>query len=143
MFGREKPASVEKIETVIGPTASFSGTIRSDGGIHIQGVFEGTLETTGNLIIAESAKVIADITAHNVSVSGMVRGDISANRLEVLSTGRIWGDITVNSFLLDEGGFVRGQITMQGDLEPPLIEAPKEAGESVVDAEEVEILPAE
>ena len=141
MFGRKQTqaAPSSDIETIIGPTANFRGTLQSDGGIRIDGVYEGTLESAGNLIISEGAKVVADIVAHNVSVSGMVKGDIKANRVEVLSTGRVWGDITVNSFLLDEGGFVRGQITMQGgDVEPPLIEAPKPPAEEFVDIVEGE-----
>lgn len=117
---------VEKIETIIGPTASFRGTIQADSSIRIDGVFEGDIETAGNLIIGEQAKIVADITAHNVSISGAIKGDISANRVEVLETGRIWGDLTVNSLTLDDGGFVSGQVHMHTDLTPPRLEAPKD-----------------
>jgi cytoskeletal protein CcmA (bactofilin family) len=66
--GREtsRAPSEEETETVIGPTASFQGTIRSKGNIRIEGVFEGVIETTGNLIIGDQAKVLADIVAHNI-----------------------------------------------------------------------------
>lgn len=140
MFGREKPKGpvTDKIETVIGPNTNLRGDIRSDGGVRVDGIFEGSLQTAGNLIVSEGAKIIADISAHNVSVAGAIKGNISANRVEILSTGRVWGDITVTSFLLDEGGFVRGEIVMQGeDIEPPLIEPPKPSQEIVdVEAEE-------
>lgn len=120
------PPAAGKIETVIGPTASFRGTIQADGSIRIDGVFEGSIETAGNLVIGEQAKIMADITAHNVSVAGAVRGDISANRVEVLETGHIWGDLTVNSFTLDDGGFLSGQVHMHTDATPPMLKAPKE-----------------
>jgi cytoskeletal protein CcmA (bactofilin family) len=145
MFGKDKTATpspspspsssqagsalAAKIETVVGPNASFRGAIQTDGGLRIQGIFEGTIETTGNLIIDEGAKVIANIVAHNVAISGAVKGDVSANRVEITKTGRVWGDLTVNSFLLDEGAFVRGQVNMHGTgEEPPILEAPKRAG---------------
>jgi len=137
MFGREKLKSpaTDKIETVIGPNTNLRGDIRSDGGVRIDGVVEGSLQTAGNLIVSEGAKIVADITAHNVSVAGAIKGNVSANRVEILSTGRVWGDITVTSFLLDEGGFVRGEIVMQGgDIEPPLIEAPKPS-QDIVDVQ--------
>ena len=35
------------------------------------------------------------------------------------------GDLTINSLLLNEGAYFRGQTMMHGDIEPPLIEAPK------------------
>ena len=134
MFGKEKKAQLQqppaptpsaRIETVIGPNAHFRGDLVSEGGIRIDGIFEGNIETTGNLVIGESAKVIADITANNVSISGAVKGNISGNRVEILETGRVWGDLMVNSLLLNEGAYLRGQTTMHADIEPPKLEPPK------------------
>lgn len=119
-------APTARIETVIGPNAHFRGILISEGGIRIDGIFEGNIETTGNLVIGESAKVIADIRANNISVSGAVKGNISGNRVEVLETGRVWGDLTVTSLLISEGAYLRGQTTMHADIEPPLIEPPKQ-----------------
>ena len=136
MFGRgkkeEQPSrqvagKALKIETVIGPNAHFRGDIQSDGGARVEGVFEGTIDITGNLIIGEGAKVIADISAHNISISGAVKGDIGGNKVEILENGRVWGNLTVNSLLLNEGAYLRGKTTMQGDIEPPMIEPPKES----------------
>lgn len=127
MFGKRKKtalAASSKMENVIGPSASLNGHFKADGGIRVDGIFEGEIETAGNVIISEEAKVIADITAQNVSVAGTVKGNINAiGRLEILATGRVWGDISVSSFLIDEGGFFYGQSTMQGDMEPPLSQA--------------------
>ena len=130
MFGREKTqappvAPVSKIETIVGPNAYFRGDIQSDGGIRIDGIFEGTIDITGNLVIGEGAKIIADIKANNISISGAVKGNITGNRVEILETGRVWGDLTIKSLLLNEGAYLRGQTTMQGDIEPPLIEPPR------------------
>lgn len=135
-FRRQKPAGPSrpvaapvgsKIETVIGPNCNVQGTIQSDGGIRIDGIFQGNIDTAGNLIIGESAKVIAEISAHNVSISGAVKGNVSGNRVEILETGRVWGDLTVNSLLLNEGAYLRGQTMMHADIEPPMIEPPKTA----------------
>ncbi len=127
MFGRKKKAPLPVMETVIGPTAEFKGELKSDGGIRIDGVYEGSLETTGNLIISEGAKVKANIMAHNISISGEVNGDITANRVEILSTGHVVGDVTVNSFLLDEGGFIQGELIVKDvGLKAPPVELPEE-----------------
>jgi len=131
-----------KIETVVGPNAHFRGDIQSDGGARIEGVFEGTIDITGNLIIGEGAKVIADISAHNISISGAVKGDVDGNKVEILENGRVWGNLMVTSLLLNEGAYLRGKTTMQGDIEPPMIEAPKKSrqeeeakGATIVDVE--------
>ncbi|MFQ6000484.1 MAG: polymer-forming cytoskeletal protein [Anaerolineae bacterium] len=118
----------DRIENIIGPTASFSGDLKCDGGVRIDGVFKGSVETMGNVIIGEAAKVVADITGRNISVAGAVRGNIKASgRLEILSTGQVWGDISVESFLIDEGGFFNGLSTMQGEMEPLLMEQASDA----------------
>jgi len=62
----------EEIETVIGPTASFRGTIRCNSSIRIDGMFEGTIETSGRLIIGDQAKILAEIIAHNISAADSV-----------------------------------------------------------------------
>ena len=137
MFGREKKQEVaprdaastsaptSKIETIIGPNAYIRGDIQSDGGVRVEGVFEGSIDITGNLIIGEGAKIVADIKANNVSISGAIKGNVNGNMVEILETGRVWGDLTINSLLLNEGAYLRGQTTMHGDIEPPMIEPPR------------------
>ncbi len=132
--GAARPAAPAPIETVIGPNTYIKGDIQGDGGIRVEGVVEGTIDTTGNLIITESAKVLAEIKANNISIAGAVRGNITANRVEILDTGRVWGDLTIKSLLINEGAYLRGQTFMPKDLKPPEIEAPARGKKSAATA---------
>jgi len=129
VFGREKSPEPDQIEVILGARASFNGHLRCDGSIRLDGVVEGgSIETPANVIVTPDAKVIADITARNVSVSGAVKGTITAERVELLDGGRIWGRVNAASFLLDEGGFLRGELVMQGEApEEPFVIPPPEA----------------
>jgi len=118
-------APASKIETIIGPNAYFRGDIQSDGGVRVDGIVEGSIDLTGNLVVGEGAKIVAEIQANNISISGAIKGNIAGNRVEILETGRVWGDLTINSLLLNEGAYLRGRTTMHADIEPPMIEAPK------------------
>ncbi len=103
------------LDTVIGPSATWSGTLRSDGGVRVEGRFEGCIEVAGNVVVAESGMVDGTIIARDVIIGGIVRGDVKgAGRLEVLSTGQLIGDITVASFMIDEGGLFEGISRLQG-----------------------------
>ncbi len=113
-----------KIETVIGPACRINGKLQSEGGLRIDGIFDGSIHITGNLVVGESATVIADIVAYNITVSGTVKGNITANKIEIMETGKVWGDLNVNTLLLNEGAFLRGNTNMQGDVEPPALEPP-------------------
>jgi cytoskeletal protein CcmA (bactofilin family) len=128
VFAKQKRPVVAggRIDNVLGANTTFSGHLKSDGNVRIDGVFVGTIETAGNLILGEYAKVEADITANAVQVWGAVKGNIvAASRLEIMSTGRVWGDISVASLLIDEGGLFRGQSVMGSGEEHFLIEAPR------------------
>jgi cytoskeletal protein CcmA (bactofilin family) len=119
------PTSTAALETTIGPNTYFKGNIQSDGGVRVQGIFEGTVDITGNLIIAEGAKVIAEVKANNVLISGAIKGNIDGNVVQILKTGRMWGNLMINSLTIEEGAYLRGQTTMHSDIEPPMIEAPR------------------
>ncbi len=80
-FGKDKkeplhPSAV--FQDVVGTNSSFEGDLKSDGNVRIDGFFRGSIESAGNVIIGEMAKVLADVTAQNISVSGALKGTIVA-----------------------------------------------------------------
>ena len=132
---RTSSRTAAEIETVLGPNTSIKGDIASSGGVRVDGDLEGTVNIDGNLIVGEAAKVVATISAHNVQIQGTVQGDVTARRLEVLDTGKLWGNITVDSFVLDDGGFFSGQSAMQSEATPPLLEASSAESGDIVDVQ--------
>ncbi|HHB90543.1 MAG TPA: polymer-forming cytoskeletal protein [Anaerolineae bacterium] len=113
MVKRDQRPEPDRIDVVIGEAATFSGEIRTEASVRIDGVMEGgRIETLGNVIIGPNARVRGDIRARTVSVSGAYQGDLTAQRVELLEGGRMWGTLRVASFLLDEGGYLHGELIM-------------------------------
>ena len=112
-----------KITSVIGAGATFKGDIVTEGGARIDGSFEGSLTVKGPLVIGEHARIVANISAETVSVAGSVKGNITAKKVDILRTGRIYGDLVTGAFTTEEGGFLRGQVRMT-DSSAPEEEAP-------------------
>ena len=80
MFGKEKRPEPDAIEALIGARATFSGNLRCDGSVRIDGVIEsGSITTPTNVIITASASVMADIQARVVSVSGAYKVFVTLN----------------------------------------------------------------
>jgi cytoskeletal protein CcmA (bactofilin family) len=117
--GGTSPLGGGKIETVLGPGVHYKGTLSGTGGVRIEGSFDGTIALKGPLVIGDGAKITAAIQAGAVSVAGNVKGNITAGKVEILSTGRVWGDLVTSAFATEEGAFLRGQVTMQDEVPPP------------------------
>lgn len=126
----KRPSGQSPIESSIGPNTYINGEIQGDGGLRVDGIVEGNIELTGNLVVTESAKIRAEVKAKNISVAGAIQGNITASRVEILDTGRVWGDLTVKALLINEGAYFRGQTLMPQDLQPPQLEAPKSEDEA-------------
>lgn len=136
----EAPAPTAKAappvtRSVIGTGATFSGTMKTDGDVQIDGTFDGDISAGGHVVIHETGKVEGDVRGKSLVVSGTVRGDVQAGSISVLRSGRVWGDLITGSLTTEEGAFIQGVITMQvdddDDGEP--VELPPELEEQVAE----------
>jgi len=81
--------------------------------LRINGKFEGTLTTRGNLIIGKDAQVKANIIGENISVAGQVIGNIRASeKLELLSTAQVSGEIEISRLVIETGAVFNGKCKM-------------------------------
>ncbi len=84
--------------------------------LRINGKFEGSLKTRGNLIIGENARVTADIEGENIIISGFVKGKIKSTQLVGLtSTANVYGEIETPHFSVEEGAIFNGRCRMPSD----------------------------
>ena len=117
----------ERITSVLGNGVVWKGQLGGTGGVRIEGIFEGEIALRGLLVVGETGRVDCEhVRAHVVVVAGTVRGDITAEKLEIRTTGRVWGNVVTAAFATEEGAFLRGQIRMEEKIDlglPPLVEA--------------------
>ena len=111
----EAPA---RVDSVLGPGISWKGEVGGEGGLRIDGAFDGEIVIRGLVVIGEQGRVACKhLRAATVVVSGSVKGDITAQRVEITRTGRVWGDVVTTSFSTEEGAFLRGQIRMEDTID--------------------------
>jgi cytoskeletal protein CcmA (bactofilin family) len=111
-------APVERITSVLGSGVIWKGHIGGSGGVRIEGTFEGEIALRGLLVVGETGRVTCEhLRAHTVIVAGIVRGDITAEKVEIRRTGRVWGNVVSAAFATEEGAFLRGQITMEDHVD--------------------------
>jgi cytoskeletal protein CcmA (bactofilin family) len=122
----------ERVDSVFGPGIAWQGQVSGTGGVRIEGAFDGEIALRGLVVIGERGRVTCEhIRAMTVIVAGSVKGDITANKVEITRTGRVWGDVVTMSFSTQEGAFLRGKITMEEELDLGLGSVPEQDEETV------------
>lgn len=116
----------EEVETVIGIHSFFDGTFRCESSMRIKGGVQGEIACNKSLVIEETAKVSAKVTAANATIAGKLDGTVTCDgRLEVLATGRVTGELTAAILIIQEGAFFEGHLKMkERKTEEPPAESP-------------------
>jgi cytoskeletal protein CcmA (bactofilin family) len=126
----------ERITSVLSTGITWKGQMGGSGGVRIEGTYEGEIAVRGLLVVGETGRITCQtLCANTVIIAGVVKGDIRSERLEIRSTGRVWGNVTTASFATEEGAFLRGQITMEEQVDiglAPIVEV-VEGEENVID----------
>ena len=130
LFPRKKDNAVftperlqARVSSVLGPGIHWVGDLHGTGGVRIEGTMQGDIVIKGLIVIGETGKVICpELKAETVVVAGTVQGNITCQKLEIRSTGRVWGDVVAVSFSSEDGAFLRGQMSMEERVDIPIEE---------------------
>jgi len=110
-------------ETVIARGVKLEGDFNSQGNVVVEGEVSGSVTTSSDLRVSESAKISADVKAQNAVVAGEISGNTKIqDKLELMETASINGDIETGVLSVAPGACVNGRIVMGGDT---VVEASK------------------
>ncbi len=124
---RPEITPIERVTSVLGAGIIWKGSVKGKGGVRIEGTFEGEINLNGLLVVGETGRVTCeDVQANTVIVAGAVKGNITAEKLEIRSTGHVWGNVKTVAFATEEGAFLRGNITMEEQVSLEFEEVPPE-----------------
>ena len=97
------------INTIIGNGSFLSGDIKVNGFVRIDGDIKGNLETDGNVIIGDNARLSGNLKAKSVIIGGIILGDVNAiESVKLLSNSVVIGDILSHKVQIDEKAVFHG-----------------------------------
>ena len=109
--GRKK----DKSEVVVlGKTTSFTGVLKFETTLRIQGNFKGTIDAAGDLIVDKDAVVEADnITVGSLTIFGSISGTVQAvNKVDMMAGAKVQGDVSAAKLRIADGVLFEGKCKM-------------------------------
>jgi cytoskeletal protein CcmA (bactofilin family) len=104
----------EEINAFLGKDTEFEGKFSFTGAVRIDGKFTGEIESSGTLIVGETATITSQIHVADMIISGEVNGDVVAdNKVEISVPGKLFGNIQTPKLVIEEGVIFEGKCKMQ------------------------------
>src|SRR5579864_9526191 len=106
MFSKKKKAVLDQqvISAIISLGCVVDGNVQMSDYIRIDGVINGDVHVEEGLILGEKGVINGDVITKETIVYGKVYGTVTAQSLEIRSTGKIAGDIKTQILQVEAGG---------------------------------------
>jgi len=96
--------------------ANLQGELRFDASFRIDGKFQGSVRSSGRLVVGEDGTIDAEVHVGHLLVSGEVRGSVkAAEQIQIAAGGRLLADIETPSLLIEDGAIFEGRCSMTGN----------------------------
>jgi len=118
MFSEKKEKQPQVLErNIIGKNTSIVGDILSDGDFRIDGKVEGTIKTTGRVVIGKSGTINGKVECNNADIEGKFSGELIVNSLLTLkATATIAGDVVISKLSVEPGAEFNASCAMKGSV---------------------------
>jgi cytoskeletal protein CcmA (bactofilin family) len=101
------------LETLVGRACTIDGEISSEHDMRIEGTVLGRVDCKGLLRVEAGARVLAQITAANLTILGYIEGHISCSgRVEIRPSGQVTGEMGTGTLVIEEGAVFDGELHM-------------------------------
>ena len=112
---KKSSEDLTKEQNKIAQGTSYNGDITSQGSFRIEGKVEGTIKTSGKIVIGKTGEVEGEINCENADLEGAFKGDISVNDTLVLrSTAKVNGNAKIDKLSVEPGAIFNATCTMKG-----------------------------
>lgn len=100
-------------ETLIGSQISIRGRIDGQEDLRVHGRVEGSINLTETLFVEVDGIVLAEVDAHDVVVSGIIVGNVTATNSLTLEPGaKLVGNISTPRLIIADGAAFKGEVEM-------------------------------
>jgi cytoskeletal protein CcmA (bactofilin family) len=112
--GEARGGSKENLVAMLAPGVELEGIIKlATGTTRLDCHFKGEIASEGTIIVGDRGEVVANIRAKQISIAGMVKGNVHASEcLELKEHAILLGDVETPTLIVDPGACFGGHCHM-------------------------------
>ena len=117
MFTENKKSNSSSFsqQNTIAQGTTFDGDIISEGDFRIEGLVNGSLNTTGKVVIGKTGAVDGILVCENVDVEGKFNGTLTVSgTLNLRSSAQIDGEVQIEKLSVEPGATFNASCLMKG-----------------------------
>ena len=132
MFTEKKSNSPQVLErNTIAKNTSITGDIKSEGDFRIDGLVEGTIKTSGRVVIGSEGTVKGTVECSNADIEGDFFGKLIVSELLSLkSTAKINGEVFINKLSVEPNATFNATCSMKSGVKELNTNERKKAGKT-------------
>lgn len=100
--------------TIIAQGTRIKGNITTDCHLHIDGRFEGKIDSKNTVMIGKNGQVDGEVYANKLVISGKLKGLTESDTVEISPQGRFEGVITSTELVIEKKGVFIGESKIKG-----------------------------
>ena len=103
-----------KSQNRISHGTTIDGDIISEGGFRIDGIINGTLKTTGKVVIGKDGKIEGTLECNNADIEGLFSGKLLVQVLLTLkATSNVHGEVITQKLAVEPGATFNASCKME------------------------------
>jgi len=115
----DKKTNEDSLNTILGKGASFNGKLRIDGGLRIDGDFDGEMDASGTVVVGKDGFLKGDFKAKDAVIGGKLIGNLTAQqKIELQSGAHVEGNLHCKGIVIEHDVYFDGSCKM-GEGEKP------------------------
>ena len=95
-------------------SSKLTGDIVSEADFRIDGTLEGTIKTSGKVIVGKEGKVNGTIDCETADIEGSIKGSLKVKTILFLkSTSSVEGDVSIGKLIVESGASFNANCSMR------------------------------
>ncbi len=116
---KSKPSNTNQAveRNILAKNTTFIGDIISEGDFRIDGTIEGSIKTSGRVIVGKGGVIKGKTICNNADIEGTISGELTVNQLLTLKqTAKVQGEVSMSKLSVEPGAIFNVNCSMKGGV---------------------------